>query len=106
MKVELGKNILNMISKEPLEMMISKKKEPVTGALIAAELLLSVYNDEPQLGAIDKVKRAKLAEKILDGNYDLELEEIVLIKDLCGRYSPPGIVHQMNELLEPKLKSV
>ncbi len=101
MKVDLNKVLINLMSKEPLRIQVGKDMVEATALLVSAELLLSVFSDETIEPSV-KIQRARLAEKILSNDHELSLEELLLIKSLSDKYSPPGVAMQMEDILEVK----
>jgi len=71
---------------------------PLKDAIVNA-VLAPVKHDEK---GVDKVKKYELAKKvqIADGNVELTIEDITLIKERVGEVYPPLIVGQVFELLE------
>jgi hypothetical protein len=76
---------------------------PATTQWAAIEALLAVAQGETQTGE-EKAKRYELALKIQSANGDVELpvEDVALLKKLCDAHFPPLIVGQMRRLFDAK----
>lgn len=80
--------------------------ETTLGKYVIAALL-AVYQDEPNLAGEEKVKRFVIASKIQSAagtpgqKVDLTVDEIALVKKLCGKAFAPMVVGRLWALLDP-----
>lgn len=73
-------------------------------AEIIAQRLNAFYQGDETIGFDARLKRAKLAEKILDDKIsDFTVDEIVTIKELTGKSSPNSILMQIDKILNATL---
>jgi hypothetical protein len=96
MKVDFAAPILDLKG-EP----IIENGEQVTLGAITSNALLATYKDETDLAGEEKVKRFKLAV-IAEGEQDLSVEQVVLLKKLIAKAFAPLIVGRAYELLDPQ----
>lgn len=68
------------------------------------EQVLLVLPQQSQISGSDKVRRYSLAFKIheADGEIDLPVADLSMLKDLVGNHYPPLVVAQSWEILDPK----
>lgn len=73
----------------------------------AAINVLTVLNDREVVEPKEKYRRAELAERIYraDGEIDLSIDDLKLLKDLIGEKGSPLIVKQAWDILDPKTKN-
>jgi hypothetical protein len=71
---------------------------------VAINALLAVFQDEQGLTGEEKLRRWELAVKIkrTQGELDLELEEVLLVKKLIGKAYGPAICGQAWNCLDGK----
>jgi hypothetical protein len=100
MKVDFAAPILDLKGGALIE-----NGEQVTLGAIASNALLAAYRDEADLAGEEKVKRYKLAV-IAEGEQDLSVEQVVLLKKLIAKAFAPLIVGRAYELLDPQPKIV
>lgn len=74
----------------------------VTIGSIAVNALLTPYEDERNLSGDDKVKRFRLAQSIhdADGEIEVTVEQVALLKSLIAKAYSPLIVGQAWAILE------
>lgn len=78
--------------------------EDLTLEIIAYSALSSLAASEMNLGRDERLKRGRLAQKIVaaeDGKVDLKAEEITLLKQCIGSSYGPWVVAQTEDMLEP-----
>lgn len=78
--------------------------EDLTLELIAYSALSNLAASEFSLGRDERLKRGRLAQKIVaaeDGKIDLKAEEITLLKQCIGNSYGPWVVAQTEDMLEP-----
>lgn len=77
-------------------------KTEITLASLSCTALLRSYNDE-HITVIDKLRRAKLAERIhIGGQQDVTIEEAVELRRLIGHCFPPLAVLRAYDALPEK----
>lgn len=80
------------------------KEVELTVRSVSINALMAPYQDETNLAAEEKLKRAELAQKISKKETsDLKSEDIALIKKLVNKfYNSPLVVKQAYDALEKK----
>lgn len=98
MKLDFTK-VLVGLNKEPLKQ--KDNTDHATLGYVCTEALMATYRNEEQLSAEKKVGRYKLAQKIVgEGEIELSVEEVALLKELVGKAFGPSVVGPAYELLE------
>jgi hypothetical protein len=71
-------------------------------ATIATNALLTPQATDQNMPPDEKIKRFRLAQRITNGGaVDIPLEDIVLLKDIIGKFYPPLVVGRAFELFDP-----
>jgi len=79
------------------------ESEPMTVRLAATRALTPIYRDEPSLPGDEKVKRFHLALRLVDSDEpELQAKDIILIKDMVGKFHGPVVVGRVWEIIDPK----
>ena len=100
MKIAFNQLILDLNNK-PLE----SNGQPFTLRNAAQEALLATFADEPNLPAVEKIKRFTLAQKIAPMQVvEISIEEAATIKELVGKAYGPLIVGRVYALIEEATK--
>lgn len=73
---------------------ITEGEKPATLGVIAINALLAAYQDESSLPGTEKARRYALALKLHNGDYDLAVDDLALIKSLIGKAYAPLVVGQ------------
>lgn len=106
MKIDLKQEIKNHRGKS-----MPNEDGPITTLeLIAYSALSNLAASEANLGRDERLKRGRLAQRIVaaeDGKIDLKAEEIALLKQCIGQFYGPWVVATTEDMLEaqepPKL---
>ena len=97
MKIDFTKKFTNFVGEVLTE--ATSKREMTLGE-VCIEALLAVDKSET-LDGMEKVRRYNLAQDIYSGKKDsLTSEDIVLLKELIGKYYTPIVVGQAFPLLD------
>lgn len=85
--------------------MVKKVAVPLLASNLIVTALLYTFPDEANLSADDKTNRYKLAKRVQDAvtaqeEVDMSLEDIILVKTLCGKMWAPIVVGQLVITLE------
>jgi len=92
MKIDFETEIKNLRGESVRD---NASNEILTLSSVLVEVLLLTDKDNPLEGK-EKMKRYSLAKDIYDGNKDsLSAEEVVLLKDLVGKYTNTLIAGQV-----------
>lgn len=85
---------------------VTTVEESFTFKAACINSLMNVPAQE-KLSGEEKVRRATLAEDIFraDGEIDLQIDDIKLLKDLIGEMGSPLIVKQAWDILDPATKN-
>lgn len=97
MKINFDTSIVDLYG-EP----IKQDGKLATLEMVCCNALMANYTDEPDLSAVEKAKRFRIAKKVAGGGeVNLSTEEITELKKLVGKMYAPLVVGRAYEILDP-----
>lgn len=98
MKLDFSKHILDLDDK-PMKGI--SEETPLTLGVVAVGALLANFDDERNLGTVEKTRRFQLALRIdKGGEQDVDVKDADLIKTLIGKAYTTLVVGRACELIE------
>jgi len=76
------------------------EERAITLLSVCTDALLAQYPDE-RLQGTEKARRYRLALRLSEGEVDLKVEDVALLKDLVGKSFGPLVVGQVWDILDP-----